>query len=274
MKTIPLHPLKRGFFAIVDDAEYERLKCFRWRILIQHSRRYAFRPVVVDGKTSFRRLHREVLQVEDSVLVDHMNFNGLDCRRENLRPCDHSQNAMHRRLDSEIYRGVFCRYGEFYSLITVAGRKIRLGRYATAEAAARAYDYHARQHHGEFAMLNFPDEHAPSAPEPLPHRQRKRVQRQNPPSSGFWGVYRNAKGKKHPWVVKIAQGGKWCRCGVYETKEEAAMAYTEAAKRLHGAKAVLNLRVNYEATKAARMRGLKQYSGKNISPNIEPNPKS
>ncbi len=93
-------------------------------------------------------------------MVDHRNHDGLDNRRENLRPCTRKENQRNQKIQhgkASKFKGVFrdCP-DKWTSLITVNGRKIRLGNFALEEDAAKAYDKAAQQHFGEFACLNFP----------------------------------------------------------------------------------------------------------------------
>ena len=117
--------------------------------------------------------------------VDHINGNGLDNRKENLRLCTRAQNAMNKRIRRDSltgYKGVYYnpihreKYTSKKTGITTVhesklskpyqayigngkGGHIKLGRYATAEEAARARDAKAKELHGDFAFLNFPEEH-------------------------------------------------------------------------------------------------------------------
>ncbi len=94
--------------------------------------------------------------------TDHKNGDGLDCRRENLRECTHTQNVRNRRKSYRVeFKGASFHKasGRWRAQIGVNGKKLWGGLHDTAEAAARAYDVLARQHFGEFARLNFPDAH-------------------------------------------------------------------------------------------------------------------
>lgn len=94
--------------------------------------------------------------------VDHINRNGLDNRRSNLRPATSSQNAANRppqRGGSSQYKGVGWNKaaGKWKSKIRVDYRYIHIGYFDDELSAAKAYDARARAAFGEFAYLNFPE---------------------------------------------------------------------------------------------------------------------
>jgi hypothetical protein len=95
--------------------------------------------------------------------TDHINHNGLDNRKTNLRICTTSQNAQNRPKDTRNisgYKGVGrcmsrgCNY-EWRAEIKINGKKIHLGLFHSPEKAALAYDKAARNLFGEFALTNF-----------------------------------------------------------------------------------------------------------------------
>lgn len=88
--------------------------------------------------------------------IDHANQDSLDNRISNLRIATRSQNSANGKWGKKLYRGVIKR-GNSYSAKTSKNKTIfRLGSFATAEAAARAYDKKAVELFGEFARPNFP----------------------------------------------------------------------------------------------------------------------
>jgi hypothetical protein len=98
--------------------------------------------------------------------VDHINHNGLDNRRSNLRLATPSQNNANQRprQDARLtskYKGVYYdkSRGRWAATIHVDGRTRGLGRYDTEDAAAAAYDHAAAEVWGEFALLNQPAGH-------------------------------------------------------------------------------------------------------------------
>jgi hypothetical protein len=106
------------------------------------------------------KLHRLILPGCHE--VDHINGNGLDNRRCNLRPAlGRNQSNVNRRRDNTSgYKGVHIdkRWGHFVARIQVNGVRKSLGCYADPKQAAHAYDEAAKKFFGEFARLNFPEE--------------------------------------------------------------------------------------------------------------------
>jgi hypothetical protein len=135
---------------------------------------YVCREVKQGGKTKRQAFHRLILNAPAGTDVDHINGNGMDNRRENLRLCSRSQNLANSRKHvvtaSSPFKGVAAS-GAAWRASGCKGRVIQqLGKYETAEEAARAYDLWAVEAHGEFANLNFPGETFPP-PASLPIRK-------------------------------------------------------------------------------------------------------
>jgi len=106
----------------------------------------------INGKTIY--LHKLILTEECN--VDHINHNGLDNRRENLRYATQSQNMANRSMviNSSGYKSVHKNGPSWSAHIKVKGKKIHLGTYITKEEAAYAYNKAALKHFGEFAYIN------------------------------------------------------------------------------------------------------------------------
>jgi len=144
-----------GIFATIDDDDYELVNKFKWILRIKGKKSYA----VTGGKSV--RLHRLLLNNPDkSLLVDHINGNGLDNRRENLRVCNNAQNLRNRGKNNNNkgrYKGVSLRTGKntyIARIMTDEGKYKYLGDFLTDHDAALAYNKAAIQYHGEFAYLN------------------------------------------------------------------------------------------------------------------------
>jgi hypothetical protein len=170
-KTIPL---TRGKVAIVDDADYDWLSQWKWYFNPRNTNAeqgYAARTVnyKADGEWRFYRvlMHRQILGVPDRLQADHINGDGTDNRRANLRLATRNENARNvgkkpdrgGRRPSK-YKGLeyVPKTGRWIARVLVGGKRIYLGTFDTELGAARAYDEGAKEHHGEYARLNFPKE--------------------------------------------------------------------------------------------------------------------
>lgn len=158
--------LTQGYFAIIDDNDYESVVRFRWHILTVRSIRYAEHTTYLGIVGRRQRkvnmlLHSLIMRPSKGMEVDHRNHDGLDCRRDNMRICTHAQNIMNqrpRRGCSSQYKGVSW-YApgrkNWRAYIRVNGVLIFLGAFRTEDSAAIAYDTAAQKHFGEYAFLNF-----------------------------------------------------------------------------------------------------------------------
>jgi hypothetical protein len=157
MKIIPL---TQGKFATVDDDMYEYLNQWKWHVNRGRNTWYACRG---DGwRRKVLSMHRVIMNTPDGVLVDHINGDGLDNRKANLRNCTNTENQRNSNKqinNSSGYKGVYLdkRRDKYFAQITVNNKALHSGYFRTAKEAARAYDEMAKKHFGEFARLNSPD---------------------------------------------------------------------------------------------------------------------
>ena len=154
MKTIPLPCGKQ---VLVDDEDYDRLSQYPWWSSGKGYARRTERNAA--GRTTFY-MHRELMQCPARLQVDHVNGDGLDNRKENLRVCTRSQNGGHILAASRAlsgFRGVWWKKDKrrWQAEIMVNRQRVYLGRFGTSEEAAKAYDAAAIRLRGPFATLNF-----------------------------------------------------------------------------------------------------------------------
>lgn len=105
-------------------------------------------------------MHREIMNAPKGMVVDHIDGNGLNNRKSNLRICTQAQNNLNsrpKRNCSSRYKGVsFYKRDKIWQVqIFHNSRTIFLGRFDDEIEAALAYDRKAAELFGEFAYLNF-----------------------------------------------------------------------------------------------------------------------
>lgn len=144
--------LRDGFEAVIDIADLPLVEGKAWRLLTTPTgHAYAYRRA--PGATMLL-MHRMLMHSVPGEMVDHVDGDGLNNRRSNLRNCSATQNQANRAADRRSrlgIKGVSPRNGRFRATITPKGKKIHLGYYATAEEAAAAYRGAARLLWGDFA---------------------------------------------------------------------------------------------------------------------------
>jgi len=157
-------PLTKGRFAIVDPDDYTRLNHFNWYAAKSIHTWYAIRSLTTSrhGKRKNQYMHHLVIAIPAGCFADHINHNGLDNRKANLRPATLSQNIRHRRKfntpSRSKFKGLTWRKKEkaWHVRITVNDKRLFLGSFKDELEAARTYDSSAKLYYGDYASLNFP----------------------------------------------------------------------------------------------------------------------
>lgn len=159
-------PLGHDRVALIDDIDADLVRGFPWRV--HHTERgvgaYARAEFMVERKRVKVLMHRVILSLRPGQFTDHIDGDGLNNQRANLRVCTHAENARNRhkrkQSDRSPYKGVYAyaKSGKWLSLIrdSETGRQTTIGVFDDPVEAARAYDVEARKRFGEFASLNFP----------------------------------------------------------------------------------------------------------------------
>jgi len=154
MKVIEL---TQGKVTVVDDDDFEILAQYRWFLSLGYAVRN--KPMVNGGKRGLLKMHRIILNAPAGMEVDHINGDGLDNRRCNLRLATRAQNSVNRgctRVNKLGVKGVVLdkRRGKYAAWIWANKKPIYLGYFVSLEEAKNAYNNAAMEHHGEFARLN------------------------------------------------------------------------------------------------------------------------
>lgn len=141
---------------VIDEDMYYDIIQYKW-----HVNNYGY--VISNINKKDIRLHRYVMNYSGHDFIDHINGNRLDNRKINLRiatPQQNSRNTSSRKNSTSQYIGVnFDKSrNKFLARISINNTCINLGRFDNEIDAAKARDKASKEHFGEFARLNFPDE--------------------------------------------------------------------------------------------------------------------
>lgn len=147
--------LTQGYEAVVDDEDLPPVARFKWRAQIMPTTVYAVRQV--GGRANRRMVYLHGFLTGWS-RVDHVDCDGLNNRRSNLRAATQQENLRNTRKRTGAtsqYKGVWLHAaGRWRAAIQVDGVKRYLGLFHSEIDAAAAYDAAARELFGDFARLN------------------------------------------------------------------------------------------------------------------------
>jgi hypothetical protein len=148
--------LTQGKYTLVDNDDYEYLNQWKWFAVHKGNGRFYVRRSSkrIGGQTQKNILmHREIMKPPNGMVVDHVNGDGLDNRKRNLRVCTQAENAKNLKIKSTNksgVTGVSFDKGKWRAQIMVNYKKIYLGIFGTKSAAHQAYVTAKSKHHGEF----------------------------------------------------------------------------------------------------------------------------
>jgi hypothetical protein len=152
-------PLSQGKVALVDAEDYEYLNQFKWHARTDGKRFYVTRTIYKSGNFSKIQMHRLIMNPLERMYIDHINSDGLDNRKCNLRICNQAQNSMNSRKlikTHSQFKGIHLdkRYNCWIARIGISYKRKYLGQFKNEIAAALAYNEAAKKYYGEFAKLN------------------------------------------------------------------------------------------------------------------------
>lgn len=148
---------------LIDDEDYEKVMKYKWYLDgSKENGLYYFRVNIYEESvhTQFLSLHRYLMDCikGDGKVVDHINGNTLDNRKENLRVCTHAENGRNRKKaknNTSGYKGVCFNKNrnKWQSYIKLNSKIIHLGYFSTAELAYEAYCKAVPIYHKEFGRV-------------------------------------------------------------------------------------------------------------------------
>jgi len=247
--------LSRGKVALVDDEDYEWLSQWRWCCAEPRPGRfYAVRSNYETGKRTTLYLHRVIMECSDDMEIDHINHDGLDNRRANLRVCTHAENIRNaskiKRSATSPYKGVrkVTNSGLYTAKIIYNTIPLLLGSYIYAETAALVHDLFAREYHGKFATVNFPDRGLDDLQVALARERADNEQYQAKKSQRRVGFkykhakssYRGVTPQEDGFVAKISTPNGRKYLGYFRSELDAARAYDAAALEAWGVGVAVN----------------------------------
>lgn len=153
--------IKKGYKAKIDLIDAENVLKHSWYVSVRNGKFYIYGT----PNKKHTSMHRFImgLDIGDKAEVDHIDNDGLNNTRKNLRLCNRSQNQMNRSKSTNcksIYKGVTIasiahwRKKKWTASVKFNGKKHSLGYFLTQEDAALAYNKKAKELFGEFAKLN------------------------------------------------------------------------------------------------------------------------
>ncbi len=152
--------LSNGKKTLIDDEDYHLVKPYKWN----YSPLGSGYVIATFAKRTLH-IHRLIMNAPEGIMVDHINHDGLDNRKNNLRLCTRSENMRNthkRKLGTSRYKGVSTNSGRngkptpngWKAEIMADKKRHYLGIFPTEELAALAYNKAALELHGDFASLN------------------------------------------------------------------------------------------------------------------------
>ena len=144
--------LTQGQITIIDDEDYDFLSQWKWKVSYDtHTKSYrAMRNE--NKKVVF--MHRIIMNTPANLIVDHINHDTLDNRKQNLRNVTQSQNSMNRIIKPGITgeKGIIVHGKKFRVRIRKEKKQYEIGLFKTIADAKIAYDNAIKEIFGDFRL--------------------------------------------------------------------------------------------------------------------------
>lgn len=149
--------LTQGKFALVDDEDFEEIGKYKWYIETGANTFYAARTIITKNGSKHKIfMHRSIMNTPKNLMTDHIDGNGLNNQRSNLRLCTNSQNQANsiiRKNNTTGYKGVCLKKGKYTATISINRKRVHLGVFKTKLEAHEAYVEASKKYHKEFSRV-------------------------------------------------------------------------------------------------------------------------
>lgn len=175
MRKIQAKSPKYGVkYVMVDDEDYDLVSKFKWDLTKR--RGHEFRVQKTKTKDNeYYFMHRLIMGITDKkIIVDHIDRNHFNNRKENLRICNSQQNSWNhgkhkpssskyigvsfstRQVKNKRKRGIILSAPSpaWRAKIRKDKKNVHLGWFSDEKDAAKAYNKAAIEAFGEFANIN------------------------------------------------------------------------------------------------------------------------
>lgn len=154
--TMKLLPLTKGFSVMVDDEDYDFLNQWKWTYQSGYACRNATNP---DKTRKPIKMHRLLMNPPDTMEVDHIDGNGINNQKSNLRICSHAENCKNQKVRYSTktgFKGVdfHTKSNKYRVRITRHYKVHHVGFFSDLQAAVKAYNEASVWLHRDFARPN------------------------------------------------------------------------------------------------------------------------
>lgn len=154
--------LSKGFVALVDDEDFDKISQYKWHYHFKPNRNTNYARTYIgkiDDVYTKQYMHRMIMKPADGQAVDHIDGNGLNNQRSNLRlatTAANARNAKKRSGSTSKYKGVswYPNRNQWVGNITINYKRIHLGYFDTETDAAKAYNKKALEINPTFSRIN------------------------------------------------------------------------------------------------------------------------
>jgi len=149
--------LTKGYTAIIDACDAELIGQYNWCAKVRDHTVYAHRSYKTKNRKVYMLMHRLIVSPGVDQEVDHIDHNGLNNTRSNLRVCDRGENSRNMRKarkGKSKLKGITWnkRWGKWYAQIMHDGKYIFLGSYDCEHKAHEAYREACKRLHKEYGF--------------------------------------------------------------------------------------------------------------------------